>query len=90
MFNHYTTQPVFLPCVQYVAVHCDNFKFKTVLSHCDLAYSFDSFRRCSDQLGLEPRTSNEGCPGRCSIQLKLKTRDFRLRPVLSGIVHPKC
>ena len=52
MFNHYTTQPVFLPCVQYVAVHCDNFKFKTVLSSCDLAYSFDRFRDCSDQLGL--------------------------------------
>lgn len=46
------TQPVFLPCVQYVAVHCDNFKFKTVLSLCDLAYSFDSLRRYSDQLGL--------------------------------------
>lgn len=52
----------------------------TVLSHCDLAYSFDSLRRYSDQLGLEPRTSNEGCPGRCSIHLELKTRDFQLRP----------
>ena len=57
-----------------------HFKFKTVLSHCDLAYSFDSLRRYSDQLGLEPRTSNEGCPGRCSSHLELKTRDFRLRP----------
>ena len=52
----------------------------TVLSSCDLAYSFDSLRRYSDQLGLEPRTSNESCPGRCSIHLKLKTRDFQLRP----------
>lgn len=57
-----------------------HFKFKTVLSHCDLAYSFDRFRDYSDQLGLEPRTSNEGCPGRCSSHLKLKTHDFQLRP----------
>lgn len=86
MFSNYTTQLVFLPCVQYVAVHCDNFKFNTVLSHCDLAYSFDRFRDYSDQLGLEPRTSNEGCPGRCSIQLELKTRDFRLRPYCAATV----